>query len=87
MTKTKVLGLLLFLASNSYLAVSWQSWAVQVAGMYIVLSVAEYFLLLSAVERMPLIEHWMQKLSSRIQYTPLQATAQEEMDETVQVTI
>ena len=59
MTKTKVLGLLLFLASNSYLAVSWQSWAVQVAGMYIVLSVAEYFLLLSAVERMPLIEHWM----------------------------
>jgi hypothetical protein len=55
--------------------------------MYIVLSVAEYFLLLSAVERMPLIEHWMQKLSSRIQYTPLQATLQEEMDETVQVNI
>lgn len=89
MTKTKLLGLVLFLLSNSYLAFSWQSWSVQVAGMYIILSVLEYFLLLSAVDRMPLVEHWMQKLSSRIHYTPLKTEENtgSEFDETVKVNI
>lgn len=83
MTKSKVAGLLLFAVSNSYLALSWKSWSVSVAGMYTILSALEYFVLLSAIEDFPLLKFWIKKLGSKIQRYDLVKAAEDENDQTL----
>jgi hypothetical protein len=61
LSKYKIIGLLLFGVSNSYMTVLWQSVTVQIAFCYLALSVAEYFILLSAVSPSPLVEQICEK--------------------------